>query len=481
LCRKLDARDTAHFKRGKDNTCLNGTRVDLCRRIEEWIETRDTEHQRKLFWLHGKAESGKSTVANTVASMAQRQGYLLSCFCKRDDPYLSDSKHVLPALAFNFAEQHDSYRVALMQSFHGGSGGVGIVETTDISTQLEQLFAKLLPSIADPCRPHVVVIDALDECGSNPKERRELAHAAVGLSSVVPWIKVFLTSRDEAGINTVLRAGEECTPCDINDETEVDHDVERYISAQLNALDLQLSGDHIRQLAQRGEGRFIWCSTLFRYLNERVNPRDALNDFLHGDKPHGSLAQLDALYHQVLESAAKHPEDMASMRVILGTISLTSVNPPLSIAAIWSFLDGYKGEQLRPRSEGQVRNLVKGSHAVLFFEGSEDGAVRAYHTSFYDFLGKQFHTGANWLGKDNVDLQMLRRSLEIMHEQLRFNICKLDNLILNQDVADLDRRIHDNISEELRYSSSFWSTHLLPSHFSKEGVCSAISSLLGTE
>jgi hypothetical protein len=94
---------------------------------------------------------------------------------------------------------------------------------------------------------------------------------------------------------------------------------------------------------------------------------------------------------------------MASMRVILGTISLTSVNPPLSIAAIWSFLDGYKGEQPRPRSEGQVRNLFKGSHADLFFEGSEDGAVRAYHTSFYDFLGKQFHTGANWPGKDNVD------------------------------------------------------------------------------
>jgi hypothetical protein len=481
LRKKLDARDIAHFKSGQENTCLDGTREALRHRVEAWINTQRRTNQEKMFWLHGKAGSGKSIVANTVAATVEKEGYLLSCFfCKRDDPYLSSPKKVIPALAFRFAEQHDSYRIALMKFFHEGTGGVGIAETTDITTQLERLFTKLLPSTTDLCRPHVVVIDALDECGS-PKERRELVQAVLRLSSMTPWIKVFLTSRGEAEIHkAVLGASNQCVVSDINLEDQVNHDIELYISSQSDELELRLSGKEAAALVLRAEGLFIWCSTLFKYLGERVNPRRSLDDFLSGNRQQGSFTELYALYRQVLISAAKDPEDVALMRAILAIISLASVNRPLSAAAISSLLSGYKGWQPGTSSEMPVRDFVKRLHSVLYSE-AEDGAVRAYHASFYDFLGEQILTTADWPRANNIHLQMLRRCLGIMQKELRFNICKLNTPTLNKDVTDLKERIQANISEELSYSSRFWFTHLLPSHSAEEDIHRAVCDLFGTQ
>jgi hypothetical protein len=414
--------------------------------------------------------------------MVQKQGYLLSCFfCKRDDSYLSNPKKILPILAYRFAEQHDSYRIALMKFFHEGTNGVGIAETTDIITQLERLFMKLLRSTTDPCRPHVVVIDALDECGSS-KERRELVQAVVGLSGAMPWIKVFLTSRAENEINeVVLGAGGRCIAYDINAEAQVDHDIELYILSRSKDLKLQLSKDEIRLLVQRAEGLFIWCRTLFTYLADQADPRGVLDDFLRGDPEEGALFPLYALYDQVLESAAKAPQDIVSMRAVLATISVVSVNRPLSTTAVWSFLKDSEDCQLKVRSEEQAKSLVKRLHAVLYSEEAKDDVIRAYHASFYDFLDKQIRTNADWPRANDIHLQMLRRSLDIMQKELRFNICKLHSPVLNKDMADLKDRIQANISEELSYSSRFWFRHLLPSHSTEEDVQLDVSDLLSTE
>jgi hypothetical protein len=456
--------------------------VDLLRHIEEWIEAQHGTKQEKLFWLHGKAGAGKSTIANTVAAMVQQQGYLLSCFfCKRDDSYLFNPKKVLPALAFRFAEQHDSYRIALMKFFRKGTEGVGIAKTTDIATQLERLFIKLLPSTTDPFRPHVVVIDGLDECGSL-KERQELVQAVLQLSSMTSWIKVFLTSRSEAEIRKAISgASSQCVVREINAQNEVDQDIELYISSQSKDLDIELDRDQTRTLVRRAEGLFIWCSTLFKYLDKKADRQVALNDILHGNPQQDSVTPLHVLYGQVLASATEDLQDAATMRAMLAVISLASVSRPLSITAIWIFLKSSKNCQPKPRTKIQVETLIARLHAVLYSEEAEDGGVRAYHTSFYDFLNEEIRPSADWLDADDIHLQMLRLCLPIMRNDLRFNICELDTPVLNKDVADLEDRIQDKISEELRYSSRFWFRHLLPSHSAEEDVRLNVLDLLGTE
>jgi len=51
--------------------------------------------------------------------------------------------------------------------------------------------------------------------------------------------------------------------------------------------------------------------------------------------------------------------------------------------------------------------------------------------------------------------------LEKMFEELRFNICGLeDSRLANADVKGLASRIKENISDALQYSSLYWSNHL---------------------
>ncbi|TFK66198.1 hypothetical protein BDN72DRAFT_772331, partial [Pluteus cervinus] len=122
--------------------------------------------KQKVFWLHGLAGSGKSSVANTIAAMAEQEEFYLSCFfCKRkrDDPELSNPKRVLPTLAYRIAQQHGGYRTALVDVLSSGSVGAGII-TGDLHKQFKILFEDLVTKVESPPRAHVIVIDALDEC-----------------------------------------------------------------------------------------------------------------------------------------------------------------------------------------------------------------------------------------------------------------------------------------------------------------------------
>ena len=58
---KLLECEHAHFRSGKDNSCLEGTRVDLLKRVMDWVGE-NTSTQPSIFWLRGKAGCGKSTV-----------------------------------------------------------------------------------------------------------------------------------------------------------------------------------------------------------------------------------------------------------------------------------------------------------------------------------------------------------------------------------------------------------------------------------
>ncbi|KDN44348.1 hypothetical protein RSAG8_05612, partial [Rhizoctonia solani AG-8 WAC10335] len=63
--------------------------------------------------------------------------------------------------------------------------------------------------------------------------------------------------------------------------------------------------------------------------------------------------------------------------------------------------------------------------------------------------------------RPNHDQFLARRCLEIMKIQLRFNICQIESsFILDDEILDLEKRVEQNISQELFYSSRFWVDHL---------------------
>ena len=78
--------------------CLNGTRVDVLTQIREWASLGDSN----VFWVHGPAGSGKSTISASVALMLE-SSLGGTFFCKRDDELRRKATNILPTLVFRLA------------------------------------------------------------------------------------------------------------------------------------------------------------------------------------------------------------------------------------------------------------------------------------------------------------------------------------------------------------------------------------------
>lgn len=474
---QLNVNDIAHYDPGK--MCLPGTRKNLLDGLEPWIDGRTGGTN--VRWIHGNAGAGKSTIAHTVADMALKRGALLySFFCKRDNAYLSNPSNIFPALAYHLARQDETYLKALLDFFRHGNESVGITTTVNMASQVERLFKKLLNSTPGPGVPPVITVDAIDECGT-PQQQNQLVKALLDFSQTFPWVQILITSRDEREIKEAMTLAESegrCTSVQLTNDARTLDDIRQYIRAQAKVIRLKLSDEDVDSLASKSEGLFIWCSTVFRSLANVVSPRDTLDKFLSNVKEKdGTLKPLYQLYQHILDTAVRSSDETSLFHTILAIIHLVSVNRPLPSTAIAALLVEHPA--FENRHANSVVAAVTALHAVLHAQPS-DGHVRAYHTSFYDFIDSQLKSEA-WLVSASLQSHISRRCLAIMHEQLRFNICKIKTPVLNKDIRDLGDHIRDNISPELQYSTLFWARHLLPDVSGDANIRRSIVSLLSTE
>jgi hypothetical protein len=96
---------------------------------------------------------------------------------------------------------------------------------------------------------------------------------------------------------------------------------------------------------------------------------------------------------------------------------------------------------------------------LLYRDEGRHGGIRVRHLSISDFFVND-HCDYR-VNLEDAHAQLGTACLETMFEQLRFNICKLeDSRVANAAVQDLQSRIEENISGALQYSSLYWSNHL---------------------
>ena len=94
----------AGYCSGNREGCLGGTRVDVLKQLEDWLEE---EQGQRVFWLNGLAGTGKSTIAQTFAEVTFAEGKLgASFFCSRDFEDKSNLQAIFPTLAFQLAYQY---------------------------------------------------------------------------------------------------------------------------------------------------------------------------------------------------------------------------------------------------------------------------------------------------------------------------------------------------------------------------------------
>ena len=141
--------------------CLPGTYMDILQSITDWAHSISLE--KWVLWLKGLTGSGKSTLSTIITHMLQEQGCLGAfMFFSRDVEERNQLANVIRTLAYQLASFSPVIRMVIVQS----------IEMTPMITQLAlcfqfmKLLIKPLQMLPTTAGPIVLILDALDECGS---------------------------------------------------------------------------------------------------------------------------------------------------------------------------------------------------------------------------------------------------------------------------------------------------------------------------
>ena len=306
-----------------------------------------------------------------------------------------------------------------------------------------------------PKHPLVFVIDALDECGntqSRPRVLKVLTDAAI----LAPWLKIVITSRPEVDIEQFFNAPSQLSyrSYDLATDLEASADLRTFAQRQfeLVAETLCLSTPWpekllFDQVISRANGLFIFIKTLVLAIEKCEDPEKSLKETVEGPAGTG-LESLYDLYSTILKARIVH--SYAEFQRMIGVLLTTAPYRPLCEETI----AGLAG--VRP---DLAKKWVKDLSSLLYRDEGANGAIRVRHLSISDYFLSDHCDHQVKLQDANVQLGIA--CLKTMVDQLRFNICKLeDSRLANAEVEDLQCRIKQNISDPLQYSSLYWSNHL---------------------
>jgi len=153
----------------KENICLEDTREELLKEISDWINNVEKDTPR-IFWLHGPAGTGKSSIAHTIAHRFRELERLGSCFCF-DRSRMAERRHekIFSTIAKDLANRDMSLRRQLSAVVHNNDA---LKTTTDILQQWDELIAKPARVLSEAIMgPIVIIMDALDESGDTDSRR----------------------------------------------------------------------------------------------------------------------------------------------------------------------------------------------------------------------------------------------------------------------------------------------------------------------
>jgi len=421
-----------------------------------------------VYWLNGLAGTGKSTIAQTIAERLFAEGQLgASFFCSRDFEDRSNLHFIFPTLAVQLARRYTEFRsifIPLVQSNPG-------VAYESLHNQLNKLIVQPLKKSSISA---VVVIDALDEC--KDEEPASAILSVLGrFVSELPNVKFFVTGRPEPRVRAGFRLPllREATDVFVLHDVKphlVSNDIRRFFEHSFTEIAGRRPGmgdwpteERLDLLCERAGGLFVYAVATIKFLDHKNNdPRRQLDHLLQS--PGSSVREgrtkfkanttLDSLYASLLVDAFgdDDPEDYPMTRSVLGAVVL-AVNPlpPPTIATLLGF----------PTVDVSLR--LSSVHSLLLLQENNDHPVRPFHKSFPDFItdpercvNQRFH-----VFPPDHHMGLLIGCLELMSRELKKNMCRLPDAVINSEVDDLRKRANRYIGDGLQYACRSWHKHLI--------------------
>lgn len=487
---------------GADAPCLEGTQRRILSDIQDWAEN---PAGKVIFWLHGMAGTGKTSVALTVANaLNQRKPFTkginapataflgASFFFKQGDATRNSTKAFFPTLARSLADVFLDFK-SLIASVIKENLAIG---TKAPPQQLEYLITRPLSSLDDqtflPIRL-VVVVDALDECMKRTEAEELLSMLAALEHLHQVQLRLLITSRTEKHIlgsfeklPKVLHRSvflDKIKP-HVEGESAKD-DIAFYLSHTLAEIAKKhgvwqdcIDQDIINKLSKKADGLFIYAATACRFLDaedfpdeearqERLDQifqnysdtedseiQDSETDEWGADAPQ---QKVDEIYLKVLSfpdrekmSPKTRQRTYDGMRMTLGFLAV--LFEPVATSAL---------ENLLPPLPVSLAQLLKKLHAIVGVPRDERCSLDLVHLSFRDFILSKKRSKQLKFRVEETEMhkEVLGRCLEIMSSKLCQDICKL--VMPGKAAAEVpNSRIEENIPQHLRYACRYWVDHL---------------------
>jgi hypothetical protein len=455
--------------------CLPDTRTDLLEQITDWA----ADHTgKRIFWLCGKAGTGKSTISRTVAQKLDDDGLLgASFFFKRGRADRSHAKLLFPTIARQLADLFPDVSHAIAASVDQDS----LLWNKYLSTQFESLLLQPLQNVDPDSLAYadvVVVIDALDECDNI----QDIGTTLLLLSRVEAItslrLRIFVTSRPELPVELGFKDMSGDLHHDVHleeaQEHSIAHDIRTFYEHEFSKIkkDSWMQHDElpaewpaepdIQSLVTQAIPLFIFAFTVSRYIAEE-DPRGRL-DLMLRQRPNKSLTGLKGTYLPILtQVVASGDDDRRKSRIlefkrIVG--SLVLLYDPLSASALMSLVGALRREVVR---------VLRPLHSVLNILQDLDGRldlerpITLFHLSFRDFLIDSALKSENmfWIEAAEMQRQLGIHCIRLLESGgLKEDVCGV--------VAPGTRRslvarsvVHASLPEALTYACSYWVQHVV--------------------
>lgn len=437
---------------GTSKACLKGTRVLLLSRINDWALNPTSEH---VLLLHGAAGKGKSSIAHSVAKSLQSNNVAVAPFFAFNRSILDRSaSHLIPTWAKQLAQMNPRY-LEYLQRLPSHQ-----LESSDILDQQDGLLVGGLDSGINIGKPHIFIVDALDECPEG--EAQALFRMLRGLLSragVHSHVRFFFTYRSGEYVHQTFNKLSDSDRLDISidDERDTEDDIYKFIKDQL--VDTR-SVDLIDVVAEAAQTLFQCAAVLCRELTRlRLRSRST---FIQRLKKAPGMSLYDS-YRVILKMYIDEDDTelMEQFCRVMAWIFLVRSPQPRQVFRVISatFLtDSNEPDELMEDTIlSWLGSLFSGTTS------EDDTPVSPLHTSLRDFLldpteSGKFHVDLNL---HSVQKELAWACLRIMNIGLHFNICQLpSSFALNSEVLDLDQRVKCYISAELRYACLATPHHL---------------------
>ena len=283
---------------GNPTGCMEGTRVKILADLEAWASNNDT----RVFWLVGKAGTGKSAIVHTLCEILDKKDMLgASFFCSRGSENARNARLIVPTIAHSLASTSPCIRSEVIKAIENDP------ELAEPSYfDLQNQFNKL---IHDPIQVSmgnadetfkIIVIDGVDEC-TDLQLVSLLIQRIIESASVIP-LKVLIASRDDPLIRhafTSLPRHQTIFLLD-GDDKDIKDDIKFYLERSLteikvnhgHSLDTWPAQSEISALLNLTGTLFMYAAAAISYISQGgfrykyrlsaiVNGGEEITDIIH--------------------------------------------------------------------------------------------------------------------------------------------------------------------------------------------------------